>query len=61
MKMMMLMTHSNLLAGVNNLGLFQALFLLFRHVPSAWNKVFRLQVVDIYGFLSIIIIIVPMF
>jgi hypothetical protein len=61
MKMMMLMTHTNILSGVNKLGLFQALFLLFRRVPSAWNKVFRLQVVDIYGFLSIIIIIVPMF
>ncbi len=36
----MLMTHANLLAGVNKLGLFQALFRLFRRVPSAWNKVF---------------------
>lgn len=41
--------------------LFQALFLLFRRVPRAWNKVFRSQVIDLHGFLSIIIIIVPKF
>jgi hypothetical protein len=37
------------------------LFQLFRRVPSAWNKVFRLQVIDLHGFLFIIIIIVPLF
>jgi hypothetical protein len=41
--------------------LFQTLFRLFRIVPVAWNKVFRLQVIDLHGFLFIIIIIVPLF
>jgi hypothetical protein len=59
--MMMLMTHTNILSGVNKSGLFRALFRLFRNVPSAWNKVFRLQVIDLHGFLFIIIIIVPLF
>jgi hypothetical protein len=37
------------------------LFQLFRRVPCRWNKVFRLQVIDLHGFLFIIIIIVPLF
>lgn len=40
MMMLLMMTHTNLLSGVNKLGLFQALFHLFRNVPFAWNKVF---------------------
>lgn len=36
MMMLMLMTHTNILSGVNKLGLFR----MFLNVPQVWNKVF---------------------
>jgi len=48
---------ANLLSGVNKLALFR----LFRIVPQVWNKVFRLQVVVLQGFIIIIILNVPLF
>jgi hypothetical protein len=41
--------------------LINCLFHMFLNVPQVWNKVFRLQVIDLHGFLFIIIIIVPLF
>lgn len=57
---MLMMMQANMLTGVHKLACSSSVPLV-PHCSSRWNKVFRLQVVDLYSLSYIIIIIVPLF
>lgn len=57
---MLMMMQANMLTGVNKLACSSSVPLV-PQCSSCWNKVFRLQVVDLYSLSYIIIIIVPLF